>query len=129
MRIKYSFTTDITDLNKIIKFYLDLANANNYFQKSYEDLIKDVTTGSDVDYGELHRKLNEVRVNIAKYDQCIAEISDICTTIIDHAGPQEEEGPQQRRASAQMDLDNIANATALIRNLQNVQKKDLDNDK
>ena len=129
MRIKYSFTTDITDLNKIIKFYLDLASADNYFQKSYEDLIKDVTTGSDINYRELRRKLNEVRVNIAKYDQCMAEISDICTTIIDHAAPQEEESPQQGRASAQMDLDNIVNATALIRNLQNVQKKDLDNDK
>tara|TARA_R110000824_G_scaffold99052_4_gene236031 strand:+ start:3549 stop:3935 length:387 start_codon:yes stop_codon:yes gene_type:complete len=128
MRIKHNFTTDFENLDETIKFYLKLNNKEDCLQKSFANLLALLSTQERVDYAGLHKEINLIRVNILKYDCCLAEISDICTTIIEH---QSEEAPVPSDEGAPIDKasNELSSAMTLINNLRTAQKKDLDKGK
>ena len=128
MRIKHNFTTDFEKLDETIKFYLKLNNKGDYLQKSFADLLALLSAQERVDYAELHKEINSIRVNILKYDCCLAEIADICTTIIEHQS-EDRTAASDEAPDADKDSNDSPSAMTLINNLRTAQKKDLDKGK
>ena len=128
MRIKHNFTTDFENLDEIIKFYLKLNNKDGHLQKSFADLVALLSTQERVDYAELHKKINSIRVGVLKYDCCLGEISDICTTIIEHQS-EDERSVSEEGAPPDPVSNDLSSAMTLINNLRTAQKKDLDKGK
>lgn len=131
MRIRYSFTSDLSEVMEKVIFHLEHFKQKKNLEKQFAKVISDLSKG-EINHTLVVKQINELREELSKLDLLLLETSEIVAVCqqglagdfeVQKEEPRQEEEPKPQASQAIRQTSEAVQAMELqnaFKNIQNI---------